>query len=146
MKHGFVLMVMDHHPTDHTVNSGPHLFCVCVELWLLGHHSSAGHRMSVFKDLRRGWNIWDRGESVSKETRRCTGSLLGGHCMRLLSLLCLVWIKSWCVALFSPSGCFCIVVSKLQRVPLWVSVIIPASITHHLKGITCLCVTSTTWG
>lgn len=35
MKHGFVLMVVDHHPTDDTVASGPHhLPCSCTRHWL----------------------------------------------------------------------------------------------------------------
>lgn len=95
MKHGFVLMVVHHHPTDDTVDSGPnHLFCVCAELPLLGYNCTARRGRRVFKALRRGREIWDRGEGASEVTRGCGGTLLGDQFFRLLSLLCLVWIKS----------------------------------------------------
>lgn len=94
MKHGFVLMVVDHHPTDDTVGSGPnHLPSVCVGHWLLlsGNHRTAGGRRRAVKAMRRGRELWDRREVASEEIRACGGALLGHH---PLSLLCLVWIKS----------------------------------------------------
>ncbi len=97
MKHGFVLMVVDHHPADDTVDSGPDdIPSVCVGHWLLlsgNHRTAVGGRRAV-KAMRRGRELWDRREVASEEIRACGGALLGDHPLRLLSLLCLVWIKS----------------------------------------------------
>lgn len=60
VKHGFVLMIVDHHPTDDAVTSGPkHLTCVHPGhlLLLLGNHCTAGCR-------RRGRKLWDGGKGA----------------------------------------------------------------------------------
>ena len=80
MKHGFVLMVVDHHPTDDTTDSGPmRLPCVCTGHWLLslGNHRAAGDRRRYLKTMRRWRELRDRGEVVSEVIRWCRGALLG---------------------------------------------------------------------
>lgn len=107
MKHGFVLMVVDHHPTHDTVDSGPdRLTRACARLLPRGHHHTAGRgrrgvkdvRRGVkdarrgVKDTRRGRELWDRREGASEETRGRGGAVLGD--LRFLEFLRLVWIKS----------------------------------------------------
>lgn len=97
IKHGFVLMVMDHHPTDDTVDSGPGQVPWAgarhgMLLWR-HHHTHGGGRRGV-KDTRRGRELRDRREGASEEIRGCGGTLLGLQMLRFLEILCLVWIKS----------------------------------------------------
>lgn len=97
MKHGFVLVVVDHHPTDDTVGSGPNqLPRVLPGHWLLlsGNHHTAGRGRWGIKATRRGRKLWDRREVASEETGGRSGALLGQHLLRFLSLLCSVLIKS----------------------------------------------------
>lgn len=73
IKHGFVLMVVDHHPTDDTVRSGPDPL-PGVSVGFSGDHHTAGCRRGV----KRGREIWNRGKGASEETRGHGGALLGG--------------------------------------------------------------------
>lgn len=66
--------------------------------------------------------------------------------LRLLSLLGLVWIKSWCLVFYSPSRHRHIVAAGLLGAPLWVSVTVPAPFTRPLEALGCLCATGTAWG
>lgn len=142
-KHGFVLMVVDHHPTDDTVHSGAHhLLGVCMEMLLLGHYCTAGCVRKVFKRVMRGREIWDRGQVASEVPRGWSGALLGGQLLRLLSLLWVVRIEPPWLVLFSPSRCWYVVATELLRVALQVKVIIPASFT--LEALGCLCATGAT--
>lgn len=129
MKDGFVLMVVDHHAADHTADCvSRHLFLARVELRLLRYYCTACSWQSVLKALRWGRDNRDRGESLCKESRGCVGALLAGHAFGLLSLLCLVRIKSCRLVLFSPSWGTSTEAPKLLRAPLRVTVIIPAPI------------------
>lgn len=135
MKHGFVLMVVDHHAADHTADCVSYgLFLACVELRLLGGCTACSWQR-VLKGLRGGRDNWDRGESLCKKSRGCIGALLGGHAFGLLSLLCLVWIKSCRLVLFSPSQGWC------SEAPRWVTIIKPAPIIYHLNGLHGQCAT-----
>lgn len=144
-KHGFVLMVVDHHPTDDTVHSGAHhLFWVCMEMLLLGHYCTAGCVRRVFKGVMRGRETWDRGQVASEVPRGCSGALLGGQLLRLLSLLWVVRIESSRLVLFGPCRCRYVVATELLGVALRVNVIIPASFIR--KALGCLCATGTAQG
>lgn len=144
-KHGFVLMVVDHHPTDDTVPSGAHhLFWVCMEMLLRWHYCTAGCVRRVFKGVMRGREIWDRGQVASEVPRGCSGALLGGQLLGLLRLLWVVRIESSWLVLFSPSGCRDVVATQLLRAALRVNVIIPASFVG--KALGCLCVTGAAQG
>lgn len=97
VKHGFVLMVVDHHATDDAVGSGPNrLPCAGAGHWLLlwRPHHVAGCGGRGVKDIRRWGEPWDRREGASEETRGCGGALLGAQLLRFLEFLCLVRITS----------------------------------------------------
>lgn len=147
MKDGFVLMVVDHHAADHTADGvGSHLFLARAELRLLRYYCTACSWQRGLKALRWGRDNRDRGETLGKESRSCVGALLGGHVVRLLSLLGLVWIKSCRLVLLRPSRGWCAEAPKLLGAPLRVTIIIPAPIIQHLNGLPCQRATIAAWG
>lgn len=137
VKDGFVLMVVDHHPADHAARrlSDP-LLRACVELRRLrGYYRPAGSRHWVLKALRWGRDHWNGGQRLAKESRGSGGALLGGHVCGLLRRLCRVRVASCRQVLLGPSQSCCTEAPELLRAPLWVTVVIPAPITPHLRGL-----------
>lgn len=136
VKDGLVLVVVDHHAADHAADPvAHHLVRAGVQRGLRGYECAACSRQRVFKDPRRGRDNRDRGETLCKESRGSMEALLGGHVFGLLTLLCLVGIKSCCLVLLSPSQGWCTEAPEQLRAPLWVTIIIPATLIYHLNGL-----------
>lgn len=140
-KDGFVLVVVDHHAADHTAHAFPHhLLLARVGRRLLGEDCAARSWQRVLKALRWGRDNWDWGQSLGKERGGCIGALLGGHGFGWLSLLCLVWIKTCPLALFSPSQARC------TEATLWVNIPIPGPIIYHGNALRWRGASIAAWG
>lgn len=95
VKHGFVLMVVDHHAADDAVCFGSSCTdCVVVghRLLLMGDNRTVCHGERDVKALRTGRKLWDRREEVWEEISRGFWTLL--EPWRFLTLSRLIRINS----------------------------------------------------